>query len=331
MKTGFRLTEEDYRPRMIVWQMNSDSAIVPDGEEPFTTHECLVTIDGIARVSKPIVILTGRKTIERPDLFQLVEYGFALGLKIIIEVRPRDITDQLLVRFRQFGPKIFRIMLDDSIVEDADKRFQDTPEFCLLEECVKRVHRAGFELHFGVTIGTPDLRSLAFEHDYAFRRSANGLYCHLCFDEPAESERQASDDLDDAIDDLIQNLARMKRLSPKEMYLSPQCVKYGFHDAQDTTDEVNAIGGNGNGQHVEWRHWCLAARSFAFINPSGVVQACASLKADCGDLRANGYNFQRIWEDSYLFQQLRASTQSCTEVRAFMNYIQDHQPVKDEE
>ena len=336
MQTGFRTPDDDHRPRMIIWQLSSDE--VPSqavagtirAYDPFTTHECLVTIDSIARLSRPIVILAGMNTIHRPDLFQIVEYGFALGLKIILEVHPRDLTDELLAKYAQFGPKIFRIMLDDIVVEDMETRFKVTPEFKLLEECVRRVRKAGYELHFGATVRTPDVRALAYEHDYAFRRSAKGLYCHMCFEEPSETRETVLDELDDAIDELVQDLAHMKRLGPKEMYLSPQCIKYGLHNSHDGDVDGEVHGANGNGAHREWRHWCLAARSFAFINPVGVVQACASLKVDCGDLRSNGYNFQRIWEDSYLFQQLRESTQSCTEVRTFMQYIQEHQSLTDE-
>ncbi len=315
-------TEDDFFPRMIIWQLGEKSENTGDKKAPtrtpeyLSTHECLLTIDSISRVSKPIIVLAGDNIINRPDLFQIVEYGFALGLKMIVEVLPDQVSDEVLAKFVKFGPKVFRVVVDGSIEEDMDTRFKQSKKHMALEECVRRLKKSGYEIHLGINIAHPDLRKLAFEHDFALQKSANGLYCDLDFESPRVEERK-SEDLDTLIEQLVSKIAQMKRLSPKGMYFSPQCIKYGLHDISGQETESPAQ--PGHNVHVEWTHWCLSGKSFIFIGPTGIVQPCASMKTICGSLRENNYNFKKIWFESDILQQLRQVTLPCTGVRKLLS------------
>ena len=299
---------DTFYPRLIVWHL-SDAKTV----ETFSTQECLLTIESIAKVSKPIVVLTGAKVLGRPDIYQIIEYGFALGLKMIVEALLRELTDDVVRRFKVFGPKVFRVLVDESIVEDNGTRYRQTPFFRELEDAVLRLKNTGYELHLVATIASPDLRKFAFYHDYAFRRSAQGLYCHLHINGTHTNGNARR------IDEFIEAIARMKTFSPKQMYVSPQCVKYGLNHAAGSQHhyiEVHAEEGN-----AEWKQWCLAGRSFAFINPTGKVQMCGGIQLDCGDLRANNFDFKTIWESSELLDCVRARERSCEDMRSCINQL----------
>lgn len=307
--------EEDFFPRMIVWQLTKKKS--PGEPDALATHECLLIIDSISRVAKPIIVITGKKVIERPDLFQIVEYGFALGLKIIIEVAPQDLTDELIEKFVIFGPKVFRILLDGAITEDMDTRFKQTAQFQTIENTIKKLKKAGYEIHLGSSIRNPDTRQLAFEHDFALQKSANGLYCHLAWDADLISDKEKIEETDQAIEQFIYKIAQMKRLSPKGMYFSPQCIKYGLQDVPRSAEE-NAGEPETHKVRVEWTHWCLAGKSFIFIGPTGSVQPCASLEAPCGELRENNYNFKDIWSNSEVLTKLRTDVLTCATVREIL-------------
>ncbi|HUN65023.1 MAG TPA: radical SAM protein [Bacteroidota bacterium] len=304
---------------MIVWQLGTEplgkKPVIPDagGAAPFTTHECLLTIDNITRISKPIVVLTGKEILARQDIVQIIEYGFALGLKIVVEVAPGELTDEILERFIHFGPKVFRVILDDAVEEDMDTRYRQSPQFATLEDAVRRLRKAGYEIHLGITVESPDLRQLAFQHDYALQKGANGLYCHLTFD---ATVLPGGEEGDRQIEELVNRIAQIKRLSPPEMYFSPQCIKYGLQEV-DTVDH-DAEGHEEHTVRMEWKHWCLAGKSFLFIGPTGVVQPCASLEFTCGSLRDQNYDFKKIWSTSETLQALRQETNSCTCVREML-------------
>lgn len=311
-----------YRPKMIVWQLTAGESEV----KPFSTHECLLTIDSIARLSRPIVVLTGPSILRRTDLFTITEYAFALGLKVIIEVDPRDVTDDIVRTFSTFGKRIFRLMIDRCIVEDIDTRYKHSECFSVLEECVKRLRSAGLEIHLGATIQTPDVRQLAFDHDYAIRRSAAGFYCHFCFQDDSRTASQNGQRAAQ-IDAMIAAIAEMKSFSPKEMYFSPQCVRYGHRE------------GFGYGKieladtpTSEWMHWCLGGKTFAFIDVEGGLHLCAGLQVKCGDLRDKEYDFLKIWEESDVMKNVREHEWSCTETREeYLQVVVPHNVENDHE
>ncbi len=327
--------QEEFFPRMIIWQLGRDihthnGQTPPADQTLFTTQECLLTIDSIARLAKPIVVLTGEGVLQRKDLVHIVEYGFALGLKMIVEAFPHELTDEILEEFIRFGPKVFRVLLDGAIEEDMDTRFKRSPKFDELEETLKRLRRAGYEIHLGITVERPDLRQLAFEHDYALQRAARGLYCHLSFNPGNPQMAKEDGAFDRIIEEFVYRIAQMKRLSPKDMYFSPQCIKYGLQEVEDRSAAETAEHPPRTG-HSEWKHWCLAGRSFAFISPEGRIQPCSSLSVDCGRLREKGYDFRSIWLESQTMQSIRVDPLACIRVRDMMNDSVHAEDVKKEE
>src|ERR1041385_4886373 len=205
---------EEFYPRLINWHLVPPSHDSGAGDDPlpaageearqeFSLHECLLTIDSIARLAKPIVVLAGGRALQRSDLFEVVEYGTALGLKMIVEDRPETITYELARKFSVFGPRVFRVLLDDCIDEDPVTRYKASPQFIALGTTLRLLQKTGYEIHLGVTTRNPVIRQLAYEHDYAFRLAAKGLYCHLDFDSSdvfEEDEEAESHSLNDFID-----------------------------------------------------------------------------------------------------------------------------------
>lgn len=299
--------DDEYSPRIVVWQLADLFSNVQ-----FSKHECILTIDSISRTGRPIVVLRGPGILHYPGLFEIIEYGFALGLKMIVEAPPQDITLDVIKKFGAFGKKIFRIIVDDCITESPETRFQEKNELKILRECIQRLRRYGFEVHFSITVHDPDIRKLAFYHDYAFRTRADGLYCHLKFDKLPKQKKQEITNSE--ITTFIESIATMKGFSPKQMYFSPQCVKYMYtHSANHN---------NGCSHDAEWTHSCLAGKTFAYITFEGKVEICEGVHIECGDLRQADYNFKEIWQSSNHLRFLRKEECPCHEVRTRINNIQ---------
>ena len=49
----------------------------------------------------------------------------------------------------------------------------------------------------------------------------------------------------------------------------------------------------------------MAGRGFVFVSHRGVLQPCGFLDIACGDLRAQNFDFRRIYLDSEIFNALR--------------------------
>lgn len=323
MHTNNQILQYEFKPRIIVWQLTTRDDTCPNRSELLDQHECLLIIDSIARLAKPIVILTGRHIVERPDLSEIVDYGSALGLKVIIELLPEEITDEIIERFQGYGSRIFRIIINDLIIEDIDNRYKQTESFLNLERAIQRLKDKSFEIHFSYTITQPDIRKLSFNLDYAFRTAARGLYCHLRFDKTVP-EISIFDDEVQSLDEFIGKISEMKTLVPNDMYLSPQCVRYTpFPDEQVDLD-FSAV------RHPRWIHQCLAGKTFAFIDGIGRVFVCSGMCKECGNLREVNYDFKCIWMDSEIMNNLRKYTRSCVQTRLLFKRQKEFSTYKDQ-
>ncbi len=329
MHYSFQPEGEDFNPRLIVWQVTPDE---PEGgsnghgrqRAPLMQNERLLIIEGIAKAAKPIVVLIGKHLPGHPGVHELVEYGIALGLKMIIEAVPEDFTDETVRMYSSFGPKIFRIMIDHAVAPGDETRFAETAEYRRLDETVKMLRNHSFEIHLSMAIAHPDIRQLAFQHDYAFRKSANGFYGHLAIGEEAVTPESRSSN-EDEIDRYIDAVGNLKQFSPKNMYhLSPQCVKYGYRHVGD--DPPPGLEGDEHGVTREWRHWCLGGRTYAFITADGIVRLCSQLPIEGGDLREAEYDFRRIWEHSETFRMLRDGIHTCSETREKLSDLTEMPP-----
>jgi MoaA/NifB/PqqE/SkfB family radical SAM enzyme len=327
MRYSIRPEAEEFRPRLIVWQLTPPAAEEErtngNSREVLTPNERHLILEGIARAAKPIVVLTGDHLPQRSDIFELVQYGIAIGLKMIVEAKPEDFASETLRRYAPFGPRIFRVMIDGAIRPGEAARYDQAGSFQALEETVKLLRSSGFEIHLSAAIDHPDIRQLALEHDYAFRRSASGFYCHLAIPEMGSGGKPGQEG-EDEIDSYIDAVASLKQFCPENMYyLSPQCVKYGYKPIGD--EPVAASGWEEEGAVHEWRHWCLGGKSFAFITDDGIVKICSQLPADDGDLRKNGYDFKKIWETSDTFRILREGVHTCSETQELSKAAPAHE------
>jgi hypothetical protein len=295
-------------PRIVIWQIapgpdGKDAETSPDAAtrhgEPLNTSECMLVIDSIARTSKPIVVLTGDRILERyPRLPEILEYGRALGLKMIVEVTPAELTDDVIARYAHFGERIFRVKISETIGNSPENRIEASPSFDELERCLDRLELAGYESHLVYTANGPDIRTLALVHDYAVRRSARGLYCHLRFDMGAAPPRADGQ----SVDEFIQRFATMKEYSPASMIISPQCVKFVHHSHRPGDPDA------GRGQ---WEYTCLAGKSYAFIDETGRVQLCGGNPDRRTTLRDVGYDFRKVWLHSPAFVGSRKICRNC--------------------
>ncbi len=319
MNFKYEVEQEDFRPRLIMWELepsrngSATNSIVHSKIETLNTEECMQVLESISRMAKPIIVITGSHLLQREDIFSIVEYGHGLGLKMIIETPPEDVTQEILRQYSIFGPRVFRVSIDGCIIEDMDTRFRRTSEFYTLERCIRLLKSAGYETHLATTIDFPLIRSLAFEHDFAFRRSAKGLYCHLNFNREKLPKVKQNEYTEEQIEEFLEAIAKIKRYSPDNMYFSPQCVQYGYMGFSEISFESNSQLDKEKG--FQWRHICLAGKRFAFINAEAKVQLCSGLNTNAGDLRMTGFDFQEVWETSEVFRDLRDCSKSCRQTR----------------
>ena len=86
-----------------------------------TTEEGYRLLDQIAVLASPVVVLTGGDPLERPDLFELIEYGVSRGLPLAVTPSgtPR-LTNEAVAKLSRLGIRRMALSLDgpDETVHD---------------------------------------------------------------------------------------------------------------------------------------------------------------------------------------------------------------------
>jgi radical SAM protein len=118
----------DQAPRLVYWEATQSCALAcvhcraaamahrhPD---ELTTEEgqaLLRQIAAFADESPPHLVITGGDPLRRPDLFELIAYGKALGLSIsVTPAGTQALTEEVIARFQQAGVASLALSLDGS-------------------------------------------------------------------------------------------------------------------------------------------------------------------------------------------------------------------------
>ena len=116
--------------RLVAWEMTQACNLAcvhcragacpdPDPEE-LSTEEGRKLIDSIARVAKPILIMTGGEPLLRPDFFDLARYAQDAGLRPVLATNGTLVTQEIAKEVAAVGIPRVSISLDGPSAEDHD-------------------------------------------------------------------------------------------------------------------------------------------------------------------------------------------------------------------
>jgi radical SAM protein with 4Fe4S-binding SPASM domain len=123
--TGQRSNHENQnKPRLVFWELTKGcnlccihcraSATELSSPNDLSTPAACDIIDQIAKVSSPILVLSGGEPLFRSDIFQLARYGTAKGLRIALATNGTLVTKQVARKIVDSGVKRVAISLDGS-------------------------------------------------------------------------------------------------------------------------------------------------------------------------------------------------------------------------
>jgi radical SAM protein len=121
----------DERPFTVAWELTRACALAcvhcraeaqpkrhPD---ELTTAESYALLDRLAELAPPVLVLTGGDPMMRPDLFDLVEYAIARGLRVAVSPTTTALpTRARLERLRDLGVAMIHVSIDGADAETHD-------------------------------------------------------------------------------------------------------------------------------------------------------------------------------------------------------------------
>ena len=291
-------------PQIIAWEVTRScllackhcraAAHAETYSNELATEECFRLIDNIVSFAKPILILTGGEPMLREDIFDIARYATQAGLRVVMAPCGTLIDDDSARKILAAGIKHISISLDGATAATHDA-FRCVPG--AFEKSIKGIEaakRAGLGFQINTTITTDNLDEVEDILNLSVQLGASVFNPFLLV--PTGRGKDLAD----------------HEISP-EQYEHTLRWLAGMQNRDDITIRVTCaphyqrivrqLGVHTGGAHGA--KGCMGGQSFAFISHRGKVQICGFLEAEAGDLRKEGLNFQKIWETSELFRQMR--------------------------
>jgi heme b synthase len=270
-------------------------------EGELDTQAGLKLMDEIARVGKPIVILTGGDPMLRPDIFEIAKYGDSLGLRMVMSPNGTLITEQKAVQMVEAGIKRISISLDGATAESHDQ-FRGVPgAFDGALRGIELAKAAGLDFQINTTISQVNLGEIQQIMDLAVDLGA--LAHHIFLLVPTGRGKYIVDQeiTSDQYEQTLNWFYDQRTKTP--LQLKATCAPHYYRilrqrakeDGEKVTFDTHGLDAVTRG--------CLGGIGFCFISHVGVVQPCGFLGLNCGDVTQTP--FDQIWKESRIFNDLR--------------------------
>ncbi len=302
-----------HTPRLIAWELTrscnlhcrhcraASHAGGYAGE--FSLDEIKQVVDSIAAHFQPIMILTGGEPMLRPDLLDIVRYVGQAGLRPVMATCGALLTEASARALKDAGVQRISISIDGATAESHDA-FRGVPgAFQSSMNGIAAATNAGLGFQINTTVTRGNLAQLPQILELAVSLGAAAFHPFLLVP-VGRGEGIKEEVLDaDEYEHVLNQIYDMSRNSP--IPFKPTCAPHYYRvlrqresaEGRQVSRETHGLDAMSKG--------CMGGSGFAFISHVGKVQICGFLEEEAGGLRASGYDFARIWEESPLFRKMR--------------------------
>jgi AdoMet-dependent heme synthase len=294
------------------------------GPTELTTSRALDLIDEIARVAKPVFVLSGGEPLFRPDIFDIGAYGVESGFRMALATNGTLVTDRVAAKIADTGFARVAISVDSARPAIHDV-FRGLPgSHALALRGIRNLRDQDVSVQINSTIARHNVDELPALLDLALELGTDALHLFMlvpvgCGLEIAPAEMLPPDEYER----VLRWFDEQSKTCPID--LKATCAPHYYRiRAQRLADDrrqgnltstfiapgtrakaAPALLGHGqHGQHLSaMTRGCLAGTSVCFVSNEGRVYPCGYLPVSAGDTRVQ--RFADIWNGSSVFQLLR--------------------------
>jgi len=296
------------QPRIIAWEITRQCNLnckhcraaarnIPY-ENEFTTEQCFQLLENIAAFARPIIILTGGEPMLRTDIYDIARHGHALGLRMVMAPCGALVDDAAIKKMLAAGIQCISISIDGAIAESHDGFRCVSGAFDTALQAIAAARRNNLPFQINTTITRHNIDELPQVMKLAEQVGAITFNPFLLV--PTGRGRDLADQeiSPEQYEQTLQWLNRQRSVTPMQVRVTcaPHYQRIVRQNPVPSASEPGHGGPAGG---------CLGGKSFAFISHTGKVQICGFLELEAGDLAQNDLNFEAIWKNSSLFQQIR--------------------------
>ncbi|MBS1820028.1 MAG: radical SAM protein [Acidobacteria bacterium] len=296
------------------------------GPDELSTRQAFDLIDGIARVSRPVMVLSGGEPLFRPDIFDIAEYGAESGFRMALATNGTLIDARYAARIADVGISRVAISLDGATAGTHDRFRNLEGSHARALNGIRLLRDEGVSVQINSTVAKHNVDELPRMLDLALSLGADALHLFMlvpvgCGLEIAPAQMLPADEYERVLHwfdeqartcpiDLKATCApHYYRIRAQRLEAARQQGDYSETFIAPGTRAKAAPtllhGHGGHGQHLSaMTRGCLAGTSVCFISHVGQVYPCGYLPVAAGDTRTQP--FADIWNGSPVFQTLRS-------------------------
>jgi len=297
--------------RLVAWEMTracnlacvhcrAGASRQSDPEE-LSFEEGRSLIDGIRKMGRPILIMTGGEALVRPDFFDLARHAVSAGLRAVLATNGVLVTPEVAREVAAVGIPRVSISLDGATAEEHDRFRMVNGAFEASLAGVANLRAAGVSIQINTTLTRHNRKDLARIMALAEKIGAEAFHVFLLVPtgraRDMAGQEMGPDEYEETLLEFYR-LSRGSRLQTKAT-CAPQYYRILRQQAKaeglDVTEEAFGLDARTRG--------CLGGLSFAFVSHKGEVQPCGYFDVQAGSVRER--EFSEIWEQAPLFGELR--------------------------
>ncbi len=267
-----------------------------------STDEARRMIDSIAAFSKPILILTGGEPMTRDDIYELADYAAEQGLRPVMSPCGLLINEENARRIRNSGIMALSISLDGATAETHDS-FRGIPgAFKGTLHGIELIRNEGIDFQINTTISKHNVHELPQLLQLSQELGANVF--NPFFLVPT-GRGKAIADFELSPEEYEETLEWLCDKSMEvDLPIRVTCAPHYYriqHQKKVKTSAPHSTRGHGG----RAPRGCIGGSGFVFVSYCGDLQPCGFLELDCGNIRQADFDFQRLYETSEVFVNMR--------------------------
>ncbi len=316
----------NYTPRLIAWETTRRCSLdcrhcrasaqnIPYKNE-LSLDECKQFLDGMLEFTPtPIMIVTGGDPMMRNDIYDIIEHGKSIGLRMVIALCGQFLSPAIMQRLKECGILKASFSLDGSTAESHDRFRRVEGSFDDLMESMAFAREAGIPFQVNSTISKYNISELPGILDLTIQSGADSFHPFLLV--PTGNAKELLD-MELSAEDYEKTLYWIHEQSKiQDIMVKPTCAPHYYrivrqvekgkprNASPDKHPHAQKHGqGHGHG-FSSMTKGCLGGQGFAFVSHTGKVQICGFLDVECGDIRETNLLFKPIWDNSQVFQEMR--------------------------
>ena len=291
-------------PRLIAWEvtrqclLNCKHCRAAAGKAScageLSTEECFALVDNIASFAKPILILTGGEPMLRADIYDIAKHAHGLGLPVVMAPCGLLLNDETVARIVASGIRRISLSLDGATAKAHDEFRGQAGAFDACLAGIEAAKRAHLDFQINTTVTRHNLTELEDILKLALRLGASVFNPFLLVPTGRGKDLMGSGLSAEEYERTLRWLAEQQ--GRKDIQIRVTCAPH----YQRILRQCHVPAAEGHASHG-----CMGGKSFAFVSHVGKVQICGFLDVECGDLRAEGLDFRKIWYGSEVFREIR--------------------------